>query len=364
MIAARPPRLAHLALTSFVVLTALRVTVRADQDGDLGAWYLLRIDPCVRAGSGAIAQQVATELGRLRDRPRATTGPVMLRVSCQGEQNLLVARLPRSGAELVRTLDVHLLPDELRVRVLALTAAELLAAGAAEDEQEATESQAPSNNEPRAPAADDKPATAPFPPRANPAAAGFSPLSSAAPPAVAPAPLRTSSPALRIFALAAYQVFLREPLSLWGGGAGVGWDSARHVGFTVDLLVRRGTATLELGTISVDTLSAGGTAQLSYGWTRLRLRTGVGLRGGLVRMHGQPADPARTEGDSFLGGWLGSALVLGATVRLSRRIVLELTAEGGYVVLPVIGQYASDSAHAAAIAGPFLGLQLGLGVFP
>lgn len=373
MMVSRPARLAHVALASFAALTGSGTPVRAEPDPK--PWFLLRIAPCVRVDSEATAQQVSTELGRLRSRAQASAGPVVLRVSCQGEKNLLVARLPGSGTDLIRTLDVHLQPDELRERILALAVAELLAASAAEADPEGARSGAPIDEEEDdahdAPDAHSQNAAGPAPASAGSSTSApvpSSPSGSPAPPpppsAVTTAPRRPAFPAFRILALASYQVFLRETLGLVGGGVGVGWDSSRHVGLTLDVLARHGVADLGLGSISVDTVSLGATTNFFFGWTRLRLRAGGGLRGGMVRLHGQPADPARTKGDSFFGGWLGPALALGATGRIGRRIALELTAEGGYVVLPVIGQTAGSPDCTVSIAGPFLGLQLGIGVFP
>jgi len=325
-----------------------------------GAWFSLLIDPCVPVGVEAVAQQLAIELGPLRSRPRPAAGPIKLTVSCHGAETLLRAHAGASGQVLLRSVNLHFQPSEIRERILALTLAELLAASASEEERERAGS-------------DDSPEAAPPGPAAKPAPAapaapvGRPPPTSKAPPAPPASqallpPPQARVPSLRMLALAAGQVFLGGPLFLWGGGIGLGWDSPHHVGVYVDLLARHGSTSVDLGSISVDTVSLRTALLLWYGWPRVRLRTGVGLAGGLVRLHGQPADSAKAQGDTFVGGWLGPALNLGITVHLGERAALEVSTEAGYVLLPVIGQ--SNGVAAAAIAGPFWGLHFGVGIFP
>ena len=75
-----------------------------------------------------------------------------------------------------------------------------------------------------------------------------------------------------------------------------------------------------------------------------------------------PATGARAEGASFWAAQVGPTGVLSGSLGLPRRLVLDLQIEGGYLLTPAYGLI--DGAQAVALAGPWLGLQLGLGVTP
>ena len=62
------------------------------------------------------------------------------------------------------------------------------------------------------------------------------------------------------------------------------------------------------------------------------------------------------------GPFAGPMALIGASLALPRRLLIELSLEGGYVVLPVGARVAG--VRAIAVEGPWLGLQAGLGIFP
>lgn len=310
-----------LALTALCLLVGFAPPARSQQSS-----FFLRVDPCVPVRPDVVAQQVVIELG-----PRRTqlAHAIRLEVSCRGALTLLLSYSTRTA--LARSLNLSLQPAEIREQLLALSLAELFAAHGTEEAE--LESRAPAVEAPTVPAV-----AKPVPPSSPPI------------------------PSLRLMALGSAQVFSNGPLNLFGGGLGLGWDGKRRLGFFVDLLARHGRTNVPQGSIAVDTISAGAALLYVHGSARVRLRAGAGLRGGFVRMQGEPADAMRTEGRAHYGGWLGPAATLGVSLHIAQRAVLELWGEGGYVAVPVIGL--ALRTPGAAIAGPLFGLQLGVGFFP
>jgi hypothetical protein len=327
-----------LALPGFLCLQTARAQTQASP------LFLLRIDPCVRVQAEAVAQYVEIELLSERDHIPTNAIPLRPEVSCRGEQVLLEAHISPKGQVLARIVDLNLLPGEVRERILALSLAELFIVSTNGNEGGYDEGA----YVPNAQVSQGEPARV-APVQRTP---GVEQASSS----------QFQVPALRLMALFSGQVLLNSPRFLWGGGLGVGWDSPRHIGLTFDLLARHGNVSVDLGAITVDTLSLGAGLSFWQSWSHLRLRMGAGLRGGLVRFAGEPTDPVVTQGATFLGGWLGPALTLGVTLGLGKRVGLEVATEGGYVLVPVTGQV--NGMPAAVIAGPFWGLLLGVAFFP
>lgn len=308
-------------LLALWILVAFASLARGDE-----APFFLRVDPCVPVRPDVVAQQVAIELG---PRHVQSANTIRLEVSCRGTLALLLSYSTRQV--FARTLNLSLQPAEIREQILALSLAELFTAHTIYESALEPPRAAPIDTSPR-------PATQP------------------------PAPSRPPLPSLRLLALGSVQSYSNGPLNLFGGGLGLGWDGKRHVGLFVDLLARHGSVSVPRGNIAVDTVSTGVAVLYVHGGTRVRLRAGVGLRGGFVRMRGEPDAAASAVGRTHHGGWLGTALTLGASLHVAQRVVLELLGEGGYVAVPVTGLAFAEPG--AAISGAFFGLQLGLGFFP
>ena len=111
----------------------------------------------------------------------------------------------------------------------------------------------------------------------------------------------------------------------------------------------------------IDTLSVGAGIGYAHAFGRIALRALAGARIGAARLAGQPAI-ATVSGRVLWGPYLGPILQMGVSVAATRRLVLELIAEAGYVAVRVEGRAGEDLI--AEVGGPSLGLKLGLGIFP
>lgn len=153
---------------------------------------------------------------------------------------------------------------------------------------------------------------------------------------------------------------------LLGGGLNLGYEYAHHLGLSFDVLAHHGSTTSALGSLSTDLISASMTLVFHYRVAQRRtysfaLRAGGGVRGGAVQLSGSPyADSATERGATVWGPCAGPHLALGGSLNILHHLIVELTAEAGYVALPVGGRV--DGVRAVAVEGPWLGIHLGLGV--
>ncbi|MEO6953801.1 MAG: hypothetical protein ABI321_18510 [Polyangia bacterium] len=237
-------------------------------------------------------------------------------VSCAAE----TVRLSTGGGEaLSKTIDLHDDDPDVRARVVALAIVELCAAAAGE------------------------PVARPTPAVVHEA--------------VAHGPIGTR---LRIEAVASTQVFFVGRRALFGGGLRVGEDRWRHFGWTLDVLEHHGAAATALGKVAIDDVTLGAAAVAHREGARVGVRGGLGMRIGATLLRGQPA-----SGDAVHGGrvtWAagGPFATLGVHVRPVRSLVIELATEAGYWIFPTGGLV--NGQRALAVEGPWLGVQLGLGI--
>lgn len=175
-----------------------------------------------------------------------------------------------------------------------------------------------------------------------------------------PRPAGPSESRITINAVAAWQGFSGSAPWLAGGGLEVAGDHARRLGWSVDLLGRRGEAQFSLGTIAVLSLDAGAFVHVHHTISGLVLRAGVGVRGGAVALLGTAADPQVAAAQSLWAPWVAVAGKISVGVLLSKRLVFEASGEGGYVVHAVTGR--ADGLPAVQLAGFQVGVRSGLGV--
>ena len=149
---------------------------------------------------------------------------------------------------------------------------------------------------------------------------------------------------------------------LFGAGLRVAGDHGRHLGWSADLVYHGGgpARAVALGGLRVDCVRLGaallGHLRVGAVW----LRAGAGARAGAARVAGTPDSPD-VVGGALFGPFAGPLVALSAGASPGR-LALELAVEGGYAVASVTGRAAGVAA--LSVAGPFLGVQLGVGVRP
>lgn len=356
----------------------------------------LRLSPCMAAvlDESELRRLLAIELGTpLRSLPRAPLGTAVglhLLLDCSdGNPQLADLSLEDAdtGSASLRTVDLSRQAQPVRARLLALALAELVQAHVPDSVDAPPPSPRAPSEPPRPPQATSRmqpkvAQAAPSPTAADPAravsadlaeraAAPLSPAKDAVLPAIssdaATPALPTSQPqpdGLYVQAgLSLLLPFALQPAPLHVGGAlRIGGDHRYHLGWDFDAQVQAVRRRTALGELSSDLLSSRVSVQAHVALWALRLRAGLGLRAGAARLGGTPSDAAQTQGDArwapFGGPLLAGSITL-APASL-RRLRIDLSAEGGYLLWSATARV--DGKPALAIAGPWLGLSLSLGV--
>jgi hypothetical protein len=295
----------------------------------------LQMDPCVGAPVDEVKRLLAIDLGALLSDPIGSGDTTHAIIGCHEALVSLRVDDPITGKSLIREIDLSSTPPRVRARLVALAVSELISASWTELELNAD------------------PAVPPVGAVASPSARRS-----------ALSVVETHKPllgSLRVEALASGQFFLTEVGALWGGGLRVGQDRARRFGWSIDVLAHHGAATTALGEVVADTLTLGPTLFFQHRWSRVALRVGGGARGGAARLEGRPNGPG-VHGAVAWSGWLGPMVGASLTVAPVRRLALGLSVEAGYVAVPFGGKV--DGAREVSIDGPWIGVQLGIGLFP
>jgi hypothetical protein len=165
---------------------------------------------------------------------------------------------------------------------------------------------------------------------------------------------------IQLSALAAGHVLWQTPSVSFGGGLLLRGEHRHHLGWDLDLLVEHGDTMTALGNISRDLLSASAALLVHHRVPYLTLRGGAGGRFGAARLAGDPANPGTTTASALWGPW-GGPLLTASLTAVAARVRLDLGVEAGYVVAPVIAR--AGAMRADAVAGPWLGVRLGVGFF-
>jgi hypothetical protein len=296
----------------------------------------LDIGTCVGAPEHEVRRIVGVELGALlAGASSPATETTLVRVGCEGKLTTLRVEDPVSGKSLERMVDLSEVDRSARARLLGLAAAELVSASWVELE------------------ANPRPDVAPVGARASPETTRAARAS-----VQARLPLRLP---LRMTAIGSRRWFLARGGALWGGGLRASEDSFPAIGWSADVLVEHGTIAASLGTVAIDTVTVGGALLLHHEWSIVSMRSGLGLRGGVATMHGEPYARHLAEGKSVAAPWVWPMLVVGVSVAPARPLVVELGAEGGYVVLPMGGRVGGT--REVLLDGAWVSAQLGVGMF-
>lgn len=350
----------------------------------------LQLSPCLAdvVDESELRRLLAIELGTpLRTRPGSSSSLQLLLDCSDGNPQLADLSLedPATGSAAVRTVDLSLQAQAVRARLLALALAELVQTHSPDDRHVASPGHAAASpRSPRTPSGSaartttarpaQEPAKVPVSPPLTPpgeappvrgvplkqpAGTGSVDVSLPALPSLLPQPSGLYVQA----GLALLLPFALQPAPLHvGGGLRMGGDHRYHLGWDFDAQLQVARRRTPLGELSSDLLSSRASLQAHMALWALRLRAGLGLRVGAARLSGTPSDAAQASGQErwapFGGPLLAGSITL-APASL-RRLRIDLSAEGGYLLWSATARV--DGKPALAIAGPWLGLSLSLGV--
>jgi hypothetical protein len=318
----------------------------------------LVVDPCALAGTdhdvsttAAIRETeklLALELdARLEEPSDAVT---TVRASCSASTPPLVALEvsdPITRKTVLRKIDLSTYPFRARARVLALAAAELVAASWAE---------AAANPTPKVEPAGPPPAPVE---RASAATRATTVLDMAS---LVPND-RTAAPTERTRDFVTAGFTLRSVIGQIGqiGGtlrlAGdLRTQRAIGVGASLDLTALQGRSEVSLGNVDATAVDVGGDV---YAVARvapsLSARGGVGLRVGNATLNGHARDPGTTEAGELSSVYVAPHATLALRALTSRALMMELGAEaGGLIGGPKGRVLGSDPAEQIAYEGLYL----------
>jgi hypothetical protein len=304
----------------------------------------LTVDRCVLEDEREVRRVALVELQATLVDP-ALADPDATRASASCRDALIELRVddPLTGKVLLRDIDLAQVAAPARARLLGLAIAELVSASWTELAVAPLSGVAPAGRTASTQARE----------------AGRVAIAAHLPDRAAP---RT----LRLIAFAGGQALFAGSGVLWGGGLKLTKDYAHHLGFSLDVAATHGDAAGSLGRISSDLITAGaffiGHRGFSGRAARLTLRGGPGLRVGAARLSGAPADPTVAVGHALWGPFFGPAATIALGFAAARRITIEVWAEAGYAALST--NATASGARAVALGGPWVGFQLGIGVFP
>ena len=226
----------------------------------------------------------------------------------------LEVRDPDSGRRVDRVITLVGDSKTDQARLVAIVAVELVAASRSElKEPAAAVVAAPAAPEPRALAVAVTPAPAPAPPR----------------------------PRWRALALGSLRHFAGLPRLLPGGGLAVERSWARGFGLSADVLAEGAAQPVALGDVDAFIASFGVVGSWRVERGRFAWDSGVGARGGVARLAGRSPPPVQTS--VLSEPWTGPLVAARAQAAVSRRVVLSLGGELGYVTSAVVGHV--DRAH-------------------
>lgn len=304
----------------------------------------LELQECVPVPELEVRQVVAIELGALLVEGTApSAGVTRVEVLCVDAQIWLQVDDPLTGKSLLRRIDFLSVDPRARARLLGLAIAELV---------NASWTELLLYPQPAAPAG--APEVPPDVRRAALSVVERASGLSARPPEDGRGP--------RLVGIAMVTGVLKNRVLLAGGGLRLAWSHGRHLGWSSDLVAQHAQVTTPLGDVAIDTVHTGAALLFDWRWSRIALHLGGGLRGGVALLRGQPLTASAARGGTVLGPFGGPTGAVGASLKLRRRLVIEVLIEGGYAAFFVLGRVSGSPA--VGIEGPFLGMQAGLGLLP
>ena len=299
-----------------------------------------QVDACTGASSAEVQRILRIELGALLvDTSRDRNDITRVAVTCQGERVQVRVEDPLTGKSLERVVEAGEAGQDARSRLVSLAIAELVAASWTELE---------TNPQPKVRAAG-----------AVPSEQSVISARRAVKKRL-PKQLDPWTGVTRISAVVSRRAFFSEDSAQWGGGVRLGRDEFSTIGWTADVLAEHGSTTVRRGTVSLDTLTLGGSI---YAYRRLSVLTfqlGAGVRLGVARLAGQPFANETVRAGSGIAPWGWPTAIAGLRLHPYGPLVIEMSGEVGYVVLPMKGN--AGGSTEVTIAGPWVGASLGLGM--
>lgn len=323
-----------LAVSFGFVVSLVPSIVRAETDVPV----LLELHQCDGLDEAELRRIVAAELGAAA---AEQNGPSVTKVSvsCEGPKATLRVEDPLSRKAVQRSINLGRADTRARARLVAIASTELVLASWAELE---------TNPNPQV-----EPEGPPPSPEAQQAARG---IAHDHMPGYEPRKRHwydSETPldrGLHLLAVGSERSFLDYKGMLWGGGLRIGDEPFRFVAWSVDTLFEKGTITLDTRRVDVTSVTGGGRLLAYLRAGHFYGGIGAGLRIGV----------ASTTGSSSLAlwGWPLGCVALSAHVGTS--LLIELSGEASYVILPVGGESAPGTLRGGWFSG-----QLGLGwMFP
>lgn len=159
----------------------------------------------------------------------------------------------------------------------------------------------------------------------------------------------------RVVFLGSVRGFFDGTGTLGGGGVRIGEERFSAVSWSVDFLFETGKLRTQSAKYQVETGTLGAWLLLYKRWRFFTARVGGGLR--LVAVSSTSLTPATPEGSTTVAPWGWPLAATSMTFRLASSLVVDLSGEAGYAVLPV------PSASDAGVRGWWFSGQAGFG-FP
>ncbi len=271
------------------------------------------------------------------DAPRENTTRV--RVLCADGRAELAVDDPVTGKSLARAVDIDAAAPNSRARLVALAVAELVSASWTEID---------TNPRPAL-----RPAGPPPSPEAVIAARDEARTHMLGPP----------ERSFRLLGIIGARAILGEAWLL-GAGLRAAYGGGPHIlGYHLDVSLEHGTEPVALGDVAIDTASIAASLLVHRELSQaLNGHLGVGARAGYAWLSARASDPKAVLAGAVTGSWAGPLVSMGLVLRLPRALRAEVTAEGGYALLPLAGHVygASD----VGVQGGWLGGAIGFGVAP
>jgi len=325
------------ARLSFVALACAPLLVGvASADDKAHPTVFIAIDGCVSVDEVDVHKIVGIELGAS---VAEASSPEMTRVNATCKDKLVELKVddPITGKSLNRVVDILAAAPKARARLLALAIVELVSASWTELETNPT------------------PVVPPAGPKPKPE------VKEAARDAVRTRVIPQPSPtALRLMAEVGRKMFFPRTGPTLGFGLRAGSDAWPIFGWTADMHADHASVPASLGSVAVDTVSIGGAFVAHQSWSALALRGGLGFRGGIARLTGEPNDPDAVRASTLNAPWGGPMAVAGVGIRPITMLSIELVAEAGYVILPVRAKVAAE--REAGVDGAWIGATLAIGL--
>ena len=359
-----PPRTQWAIVVEMKVRGAAGVVVALVLSATVPVWsqetppVQLEIFHCDTMDEQEVQRIFAAELGaRLASEPRTETTQVI--VECMGDRSLLRVRVPITRKGLSRAIALRRGEPEAHARLVAIAATELVLASWSE-----LKVNPEPKVEPEGPEVSDAVVEAAL--RAFTVSTG----DQAEPPRDRGRRRRRGEPPpseLRLLAIGSLRGFKEHRGLIWGGGVRAAEDLSDTVSWSLDGLIESGDLWFVDQQWRVRVTTLGASVFFFHRWPWMTARLGGGLRMGVAE--GERLEPAAAEAASFSRmarptsgtemaalGW--PLLTTSLTVKLARSVVLELSAEGSYV----LGRAPEAASQQPAIAGAWFGCQLGLGL--